>query len=398
MSTSRRPSTKKPKSGSRGLWGLLILVILITIGYLIGRGLIDLSQFGVDPEVLGSAQEATSTSVGGGGSAGESGTIEAFFTTPSLIYPDQVRDRIPPAHERAILADIDTAVRSIDMATYEYNLSSIAEALVRAQERGVLVRLALDRENLDDPAMAKWAGIVEDAGIPISWEESDAFLHSKFIIVDERLVWTGSWNATTNDTYRNNNNLLRITLPSIVENYRAEFEQMAAGHFGTAKNEQTPHPLVRLGAVTIENYFSPRDRINTRLADWIDRARQSVDFLAFSYTSNDIADAMIRRQSAGVPVRGVFETRNIDGTGSEYSRLRKKGVTVLPDGNCYTMHHKVIIIDQRVVITGSYNFTGRAEDVNDENLLIIDDPELARAYVEEFERVFAQAQNPIRCQ
>jgi phosphatidylserine/phosphatidylglycerophosphate/cardiolipin synthase-like enzyme len=61
------------------------------------------------------------------------------------------------------------------------------------------------------------------------------------------------------------------------------------------------------------------------------------------------------------------------------------------------MHHKVMILDQRVVITGSYNFTRRAEEVNDENLLIIEDPGLARAFAEEFTRVYRQARVPTRC-
>jgi phosphatidylserine/phosphatidylglycerophosphate/cardiolipin synthase-like enzyme len=120
--------------------------------------------------------------------------------------------------------------------------------------------------------------------------------------------------------------------------------------------------------------------------------------LAFSFTENEIGDALINRQAAGVPVRVVFESRNAGGSGSEFARLRRRGVEALEDGNCYTMHHKVIVIDGRVVITGSYNFTARAEDTNDENLLVLDDPALAAAYLAEFERVYAQAQAPTRCE
>jgi phosphatidylserine/phosphatidylglycerophosphate/cardiolipin synthase-like enzyme len=120
--------------------------------------------------------------------------------------------------------------------------------------------------------------------------------------------------------------------------------------------------------------------------------------MAFSFTSDEIASAMIARHQAGIPVRGVFEKRNAEGVGSEFGPLRDAGLNVLPDGNCYTMHHKVIVIDERIVITGSYNFTSRAERTNDENLLIIDDPTLAAAYLAEFERVFEQANNPTRCQ
>ncbi|NJN19392.1 MAG: DUF1669 domain-containing protein [Oscillochloris sp.] len=397
MAHSRRP-TKQRHAQSRATWlGLVIVVGVITFGYLVQQGYIDLSavlaRIGVDPAAVGlpvTPEPAVS-------SGGDAGAIEVFFTTPHLIYPDVAANRIAPPHERALLADLNSAARTLDLALYEYDLPSIAAALVQAQSRGVEVRLALDRENLDDPEMAEWAGMVEAAGIPIAWETSDAFQHSKFVIVDQRLVWTGSWNATINDTYRNNNNLLRITLPAIVANYQAEFERFFSGTFSNSKSGDTPYPAVRLGNISIENYFSPRERVAPQVINWIDRARTSVHFLAFSFTSDDVGDALIRRRQAGIVVRGVFERRNANGIGSEYDRLRNNDVAALSDGNCYTMHHKVIVIDSRIVITGSYNFTGRAEDVNDENLLIIDDPLIAQAFEAEFARVYQQAQTPLRC-
>ncbi|NTU81190.1 MAG: DUF1669 domain-containing protein [Chloroflexales bacterium] len=397
MPEPRRKSQPEHRRRSRGplLWGLLLVALVVA--YLLSSGAISVSgllaRAGIDP---GSVGLATTPAPAAAAESAE-GSIEVFFTTPELVYPDVPRDRIPPAPERALLADIETATRSIELASFEYNLTSVAEALARAASRGVAVRLALDRESLDSPVMARWAGIVEDAGIPVSWEESDAFMHSKFVIVDDRLVWTGSWNATINDTYRNNNNLLRITVPALVENYAAEFERMGAGEFGASKGGQTPYPLVRMAGVTVESYFSPRDRVRSRVVDWVDRARASVEVLAFSFTDDEIGDALIARHEAGLPVRVVFEARNADGSGSEYGRLRRRGLAVLEDGNCYTMHHKVIIIDRRVVITGSYNFTRRAEEVNDENTMVIDDPAIAQAYLAEFERVYAQAQSPPRC-
>jgi phosphatidylserine/phosphatidylglycerophosphate/cardiolipin synthase-like enzyme len=70
---------------------------------------------------------------------------------------------------------------------------------------------------------------------------------------------------------------------------------------------------------------------------------------------------------------------------------------VLEAGNCYILHHKVIIIDERTVITASYNFTSSAEKDNAENPVIVDGPSLARAYLGKFERIYAQAQAPTRC-
>lgn len=329
--------------------------------------------------------------------SGAGGTITVYFTTPELVYPDVPRARRAPAPERALLADLEAARERIELVSFEYNLPSISAALTRARARGVTVRLALDRESLHHPAMARWAGMVEEAGIPVSWQQSDGFLHSKFVIIDRRVVWTGSWNATINDTYRNNNNLLRISAPQVVANYVAEFERMAAGRFGNAKGGPTPYPLVRLPGATIATYFSPHEPVRSRVLEQLQRARTRIDVLAFSFTDTAIADALIARQQAGVPVRVVFEARNANGSGAQYGRLLDAGLEVLKDGNCYTMHHKLMIIDERVVITGSYNFTGRAEDVNDENLLIIDDPTLARAFTVEFARVYRQARLPLRC-
>jgi phosphatidylserine/phosphatidylglycerophosphate/cardiolipin synthase-like enzyme len=246
--------------------------------------------------------------------------------------------------------------------------------------------------------MAHWAGMLQQVGVTVSWQEDTGFLHSKFVIIDQRIVWSGSWNPTINDTYRNNNNLLRMTLPALVANYQAEFEQMAAGVFGTRKIGVTPNSVVHTGSLRVENYFSPHEAVRPRLIDLIAQANKQIDLLAFSFTDDAIATALIERHALGVPVRIVFEQRNARGIGSEHALLHEHGLDVQIDGNCYTMHHKVIIIDQHTVITGSYNFTARAEEVNDENLLIIHDPTLAVAYSAEFLRIYQQAQSPPRCQ
>jgi phosphatidylserine/phosphatidylglycerophosphate/cardiolipin synthase-like enzyme len=329
--------------------------------------------------------------------AATDGAVEVFFTTPWLVYPDEPAQRTPPPHEVALLADIAAASSSIEAALFEYNLESLADALIGAHARGVAVRLALDRENLEDPEEAHWAGRVQEAGIPIAWQDTTAFQHSKFLIIDERLVWTGSWNASQNGTYRNNNNLLRLRVPAIVENYRVEFAQMMEGSFGNQKEARTPNPVVLLDDMRIENYFSPREEVSARIVERLMAAQDSILFMAFSFTSDEIAQAMVERHAAGVEVQGVFENRNASGLGAEFERLDEAGADVWRDGNCYTMHHKVIIIDEATVITGSYNFTARAEDTNDENLLIIDSPDLAAEYLSEFARVSAQAQNPTRC-
>jgi phosphatidylserine/phosphatidylglycerophosphate/cardiolipin synthase-like enzyme len=191
--------------------------------------------------------------------------------------------------------------------------------------------------------------------------------------------------------------MLRFTSRQIAADYTNEFEQMFAGRFGTSKRSSTPYPQVRLGTSRVEVYFSPEDGVAKYVLARLNAAKKSIHFIAFSYTAASIADAMVAKVKAGLPVRGVFEAQNAGGTGAAFNRLQQGGVDVLEDGNCYILHHKVIVIDARTVITGSNNFTNSAEKDNDENLVIVDDPALARAYLDEFERVYAQAQAPARC-
>ena len=99
---------------------------------------------------------------------------------------------------------------------------------------------------------------------------------------------------------------------------------------------------------------------------------------------------------AGRIVAGVMDADQIKSSqGTEYDAFIQAGLNVRLDGNQDgLMHHKVIIIDQKIVITGSYNFTASAEEKNDENMVIIFSPEAAAKFYEEYQRVYDQAQKP----
>ena len=79
---------------------------------------------------------------------------------------------------------------------------------------------------------------------------------------------------------------------------------------------------------------------------------------------------------------------NANGLGSQYSRLKDFGIDVKTDNNKYKLHHKVFIIDNETVITGSFNPSKNAEWNNDENILIIHSKEAAKLYINEFERLW----------
>ncbi|MCC6145734.1 MAG: phospholipase [Candidatus Hydrogenedentes bacterium] len=302
--------------------------------------------------------------------------IQVFFAPSEPLNPWGVDDRF--------VAYLETAQESVYCACYEFEYLPAAEVLIRKHRAGLRVGLVSDSDYADEAAVQACA----DAGIRVVFDERSGFMHDKFCIVDGDRVWTGSTNITENGFFRNNNNALLIRSAPLGQNYLREFDEMWRGKdFGGRSPAATPYPVLELEGIFMECHFAPEDHVEREILAEVNAAVKAIDFMAFSFTSEPVAEAMAGRIAAGVQVRGLFESRN---AGSRYSRddyLRAHGAAIYLDGNPYNMHHKVVVIDGGVVITGSYNFSKSAEKENDENVLIIRDPALAGAYTAEFERL-----------
>jgi phosphatidylserine/phosphatidylglycerophosphate/cardiolipin synthase-like enzyme len=208
-------------------------------------------------------------------------------------------------------------------------------------------------------------------------------------------VSTGSWNYTDGDSYHLNNNMIVIDSPELAQNYTAAFNNMFVDHnFGSTKKLVVPHPVLTIDGTSIQNCFSPGGNCTSEVVQAVSGAKKSIDFLAFSFTDDSIGNAMMARARSGVAVSGVFETTGSDTEYSEYGPMKKAGLPVYTDGNPWSMHHKVIIIDDQIVIFGSFNFSESANTSNDENLLIVNNADLAHAFTAEFQRVLKVSQNP----
>jgi phosphatidylserine/phosphatidylglycerophosphate/cardiolipin synthase-like enzyme len=314
-----------------------------------------------------------------------SGEMRVYFTEPGGPNAKSLRG----GPDSDLVAAIDAARLSVDVAVYELNLWSVRDALINAHRRGVTVRLVTESDNIENEEIQE----LKVAGIQVLGDRRESLMHNKFAVIDHQEVWSGSMNFTINDAYKNNNNLIRIHSLKLAEDYTSEFEEMfTQDQFGQGSPANTLYPSLTVAGTHLELYFSPDDGVATHLIARIQEAQHSIHFLAFSFTSDDIADAILGRAQAGVTVSGVFEADQVDSTlGGEYSRLHDAGLDVRLDSNPHNMHHKVMIIDEQVVVTGSYNFSANAEKRNDENVLIIDNPALARQFEEEFEEIFSQA-------
>ena len=133
-------------------------------------------------------------------------------------------------------------------------------------------------------------------------------------------------------------------------------------------------------------YFSPRGGAQDALIHRIDFAQRSIYVLAYSFTSRPIAEALAKAALRGVHVEAIIDRSQRTAKGGQGQALADAGATVYVDARHAIAHNKVMVIDGRTLVTGSFNFTAGAEERNAENLLILDSPELARLYGEEWEK------------
>ncbi len=135
-------------------------------------------------------------------------------------------------------------------------------------------------------------------------------------------------------------------------------------------------------------YFSHQDDIRNHVIKSIMEAKQSLDICLFTISENQIADAIIKQNQSGVKVRIVTDDEKIMDKGSDIFRFKHKGIPVKIDTNRSLMHHKFAIIDEKKLITGSYNWTRSASEVNNENIVITDNYRIVASFNEEFIRLW----------
>lgn len=310
--------------------------------------------------------------------------FELYFTDPA----DPVSPQGTGGVDGPVVDALDAARLSIDVAAYSISLNSVRYALIRAHDRGVTVRMVMESTNMDGSD----AKALIAAGIPIVGDERPGLMHDKFIVIDRSEVWMGSMNYTDSGAYDDNNNVMRIRATKMAENYTKEFEEMFVDNmFGPDVVPATPNPSLLIDGTQVDTYFSPDDGVIGALAPLLDSAEKSIYFLAYSFTSNDLGNIVRKKAEAGLDIHGVMDDEQIrSNQGTEFDPFRQAGLDVLIDGIDGLMHHKVFVVDRKIVAFGSYNFSQSAEQRNDENLLIVYNADIAEQFILEYQRVAAE--------
>lgn len=309
---------------------------------------------------------------------------EVCFTDPSNFRKDA------NTPEAVLLREIRNSVSSFYGAFYDISSKAVVTELIQAKKRGIDVRLVTDDENFDGECIT----LLLDAGIPIVNDNRPGLMHNKFAVIDGEVLFNGSYNTTDNCAYKNNNNAVVFRSVELAAIYLQEFDEMfTMGIFGNRKEKGpfvslTKSYYASVDGIDINAYFAPEDNIERIIYNRIKKARVSVYFMYFSFTSDELGELLIDKHKEGIRVAGIFEKTGSGSEYSEYTKMKIEGLPVELDTNRYNMHHKVLIIDGVRVITGSYNLSRNADMQNDENIMIIDSRDIAARFLEEFNRLY----------
>jgi len=133
-----------------------------------------------------------------------------------------------------------------------------------------------------------------------------------------------------------------------------------------------------------EVYFSLYDNPQKEIIKNINQAEAFINIAMYIFTDKEIALPLVKAQERGVKVRLYLDKEQIDYQYSQSRFLVQKGIKTRVSSNRYIMHNKFAIIDNRILLTGSYNWTFSANNRNDENLMVIDEPEIIEIFQNQF--------------
>lgn len=320
----------------------------------------------------------------------EINNIKIFFQDLNTIY--KPNNRCDTKACKTLKKEIENSKQSIDFAVYGINNQpEILNALIHAQNRGVKIRWVCDfdkRNNNYYPDLDFLKNKIKSFTTDENYDKlnTPAIMHNKFFIFDNKKVWTGSSNITGTDlTEFNANYSILITSNKIAEQYKNEFEQMYNGFFHTDKQKQNKDIVVPDNNTKIKVLFSPQDKIiDNEIITIIQKAKKSIYIPIFFITHKEIKDELIKAHKRGIDIKVINDATNAHSKYTIHKELRKSGIKVKTENYAGKMHMKAMFVDGRISIIGSMNFTKSANNKNDENVLIIDNEEIAKFFEKTF--------------
>ena len=330
-----------------------------------------------------------------------SGDIHVYFngSVDVSAATEEVAQSLGADLNDTVATWILSAQHTLDVAAYNFNDQTLIGAFNDAAANGVEIRWIYEGQNANTGL-----GALDDTiETHDRTDGQGSGMHNKFIIGDAEytesaFVLTGSTNLTTGNLVEDLNNVIVFEDQSLARAYTMEFHEMWGSEgptpdaenakFGPDKTWNTPVDFL-IGGSPVELYFSPSDGTTNAIRQEIEAADSEFEFAVLAFTRDDLGEA-IADLGASFFVNPIGAIEQINTTGSEYDNLQSAGVQVYAHNVSPDLHHKYAIVDHAspgfdpVVITGSHNWSSSAENVNDENTVIVHDARIANLYHQEF--------------
>lgn len=310
-----------------------------------------------------------------------------------------------------IVAFIDKAKKKqkLQIAVQEIDNREIAEAIIRARLRGVTVDVVIEQSYLlakkvpADPFAQSGAHEINRtlqnamlrATVDLKSDFNSNIFHQKFMILGNSVL-TGSTNFTTTGVTKNLNHVVVVNDAEVANAYRKEFSEIQRGNFGRQSISQDEKPQeAHVSGIRVKPLFAPDHSPEMEIMKQILKAKERVDFAVFTFAkSSGIDDALISAHKSGVKVSGVLDRKQANQKWAAKKSLSDAGVKIHVaggSGGLGKVHHKLMTIDDKVSIFGSFNYTGPANKSNDENILVVGDIDEPKAAIRKKQEAIARA-------
>ncbi|MBI4675964.1 MAG: hypothetical protein HY748_00075 [Elusimicrobia bacterium] len=361
---------------------------------------------------------------------GEAGSFQAVSALPiRLPAPPPAVIKLPAGVEPAaaklseyfsdetdikteLVQAVDSSKKTIEAALFGITLTEVAEALVRARDRGVAVRVVMNQNHVfPQRTRSKEVQFLMDKGIDMRTargNRSYGVQHNKICVFDGKLLKTGSFNWTFSANNYNYENAIFTTEPGYVAGFSDYWRWMwdrsrpvTSGPVGEfPENHFTGAPPCKAtvsfnGVALPACAFSPQGQTEAHLIRAIQASRDAINVASYSFYSQNLADALVAARDRGLKVRVLVDKEM--GKKSQITRFfLDKGIAVrwLSGRGKGSMHHKYAVFDGKLLETGSHNWTNNAELNDFENALLTAKASTVGAYTRKFEELYGRAAVP----
>lgn len=322
------------------------------------------------------------------------GDIKLYLGPQELGGPDSLID--------PIVAFIDRAKRrqNLMIAVQEIDNRKIAEAIIKARLRGVTVDLVVEQHYLlakKKPdtleAAFKSGGQHEQNRLlfnailrstaDVKLDFNPDIFHQKFMILGNSVL-TGSANFTTTGVTKNLNHVITFDDAEVANAYKKEFAEIKQGRFGRQSIDRDEKPKeATVSTIRVKPLFAPDHAPEMEIMKQILKARDRIDLAAFTFAkSSGIDDALVAAHDRGVTVTGILDGLAANQKWAAKETLTDAGIDIKVAKKKHglnKLHHKLMVIDDKITILGSFNYTKPANTSNDENIVIVGDADETRA-------------------